>query len=67
MLSPFVRQRLTMYISKHRQADLDTLRQLTGTGQVTPLIGKTYPLAGVPEAIRDLQAGHGRGKIAITT
>ena len=66
MLSPFVRQRLTMYISKHRQADLDTLRQLTGTGQVTPLIGRTYPLAGVPEAIRDLQDGHARGKIAIT-
>jgi hypothetical protein len=32
MLSAFVRQRLTMYISRHRQADLDTLRQLTGTG-----------------------------------
>jgi hypothetical protein len=31
MLSPFARQRLTTYISKHRQADLDTLRQLTGT------------------------------------
>src|SRR5215469_7385260 len=28
MLSPFVRQRLTMYTSRHRQADLDTLRQL---------------------------------------
>jgi NADPH:quinone reductase-like Zn-dependent oxidoreductase len=66
MLSPFVRQRLTMYISKPRQADLDTLRHLTGTGQVTPLIGRTYPLAGVPEAIRDLQAGHARGKLAIT-
>jgi NADPH:quinone reductase-like Zn-dependent oxidoreductase len=65
-LSPFARQRLTTYISKHRQADLDTLRQLTGTGQVTPLIGRTYPLAGVPQAIRDLQAGHARGKIAIT-
>ncbi len=66
MLSPFVRQRLTMYISRHRQADLDTLRQLTETGEVTPLIGRTYPLAEVPEAIRDLQAGHARGKIAIT-
>lgn len=65
-LSPLVRQRLTMYISKHRQADLDTLRQLTGTGQVTPLIGRTYPLAGVPEAIRYLQDGHARGKLAIT-
>jgi NADPH:quinone reductase-like Zn-dependent oxidoreductase len=66
MLSPFVRQRLTMYISRHSQADLDTLRKLTETGQVTPLIGRTYPLAEVPGAIRDLQDGHARGKIAIT-
>jgi NADPH:quinone reductase-like Zn-dependent oxidoreductase len=66
MLSPFVRQRLTMYISRHRQADLDTLRQLTGTGEVTPFIGRTYPLADVPQAIRDLQDGHAQGKIAIT-
>src|SRR5499427_3404778 len=48
MLSPFTRQRLTMYISRHREADLDTLRQLTETGQITPLIGRTYTLAGVP-------------------
>ena len=66
MLSPFTRQRLTMYISRHRQADLDTLRQLTETGQITPLIGRTYTMAGVPEAIRDLQDGHARGKLAIT-
>jgi NADPH:quinone reductase-like Zn-dependent oxidoreductase len=66
MLSPFVRQRLTMYISKHRQADLDTLRQLTETDQVIPFIGRTYPLAEVPEAIRDLQDGRARGKTAIT-
>jgi NADPH:quinone reductase-like Zn-dependent oxidoreductase len=65
-LSPFVRQRLTTYVSKHRQADLDTLRQLIGTGQVTPVIGRTYPLTGVPQAIRDLQDGHARGKNAIT-
>jgi 2-desacetyl-2-hydroxyethyl bacteriochlorophyllide A dehydrogenase len=66
MLSPFARQRLTMYISRHRQADLDTLRQLIETGQVTPLVGRAYPLADAPEAISHLQAGHARGKIAIT-
>jgi NADPH:quinone reductase-like Zn-dependent oxidoreductase len=66
-LSPFVRQRLTTYISKHRQADLDTLRQLTGTGQVTPHIGRTYPLSQAPAAIRHLAEGHAQGKIAITT
>jgi NADPH:quinone reductase-like Zn-dependent oxidoreductase len=66
MLSPFMRQRLTMYISRHRQADLDTLRELIETGQVTPVVGKTYPLADLPEAIGHLHAGHARGKIAIT-
>jgi NADPH:quinone reductase-like Zn-dependent oxidoreductase len=65
-LSPFTRQRLTMYISQHRQADLDTLSQLIAAGQVTPLVGQTYPLAGLPEAIHHLHAGHARGKIAIT-
>ena len=66
MLSPFVRHRLTTYLSKHRQADLDTLRQLTETGQLIPVIGQAYPLAGAPQAIRDLHAGHARGKIALT-
>jgi hypothetical protein len=36
MLSLLVRQRLTMYISKHRQADLDALGQLTEAGQINP-------------------------------
>jgi NADPH:quinone reductase-like Zn-dependent oxidoreductase len=66
VLSLFTRQRLTMYISQHRQDDLETLSQLIGAGQVTPIVGRTYPLADVPQAIRDLQAGHARGKIAIT-
>ena len=66
MLSPFIRQRLTMYIFWYCQADLDTLRELAETGQVTPIIGKTYPLADLPEAISHLHAGHARGKIAIT-
>jgi len=65
-ISPLTRQRLTMYVSRHRQADLETLRQLTESGQVTPVIGGTYPLAAAPQAIRDLQAGHAQGKIAIT-
>jgi NADPH:quinone reductase-like Zn-dependent oxidoreductase len=66
MLSPLVRQRLTMYISRHRQADLETLRQQVEAGQVTPTVGKTYHLAEVPEAIRQLESGRVQGKIAIT-
>ena len=65
-LSPLVRQRLTMYISAHRQADLETLRQHIEAGHITPIVGKTYPFPEVPEAIRHLESGRAQGKIAIT-
>ncbi len=65
-LSVLIRQRLTTFVSRHRQADLDTLRLLTEGGQVIPVIGRTYPLAEAPQAIRHLHAGHARGKIVIT-
>jgi NADPH:quinone reductase-like Zn-dependent oxidoreductase len=54
-----------MYISAHRQADLETLRQQIEAGHVTPIVGTTYPLAEVPEAIRHLEGGRAKGKIAI--
>jgi NADPH:quinone reductase-like Zn-dependent oxidoreductase len=66
MLSPLVRQRLTMYISSHRQADLEELRQHIEAGHLTPIVGSTYPLPEVPEAIRHLEDGRAQGKIAIT-
>jgi NADPH:quinone reductase-like Zn-dependent oxidoreductase len=65
-LSPLVRQRLTMYVSRHSQADLDMLRGLIDAGQVTPVLGGTYALAEAAQAIRHLQAGRARGKLAIT-
>ena len=65
-LSPLVGQRLTMYVSKHSQADLDMLRGLIEAGQVTPVLGGTYALAEAAQAIRHLQAGRARGKLAIT-
>ena len=57
---------LTMYISAHRQADLEALGQQVEAGHVTPIVGKTYPLPEVPEAIRHLESGRAQGKIAIT-
>ena len=65
-LSVLVRQRLTMCVSRHRQADLDTLRLLTEGGQVIPVVDRTYPLAETPKAMRRLYAGDARGKIVIT-
>jgi len=66
MLSLVVRQRLTMYVSRHRQADIEALRQQIEAGRVTPIVDKTYALAEVPDAIRHLESGRAQGKIAIT-
>ena len=65
-LSPFVGQRLTFFVSKHRQADLEALSKFIEAGQVRPVVDQAYPLAEVPNAIRHLEAGQARGKIAIT-
>jgi NADPH:quinone reductase-like Zn-dependent oxidoreductase len=66
LVSRFVGQRLRMLASKPRQEDLQVLRELAEAGKLTPLIGRTYPLAEVPEAMRALEAGHTRGKLVIT-
>ncbi|WP_253905909.1 NAD(P)-dependent alcohol dehydrogenase [Arthrobacter sp. H5] len=65
-LSPFVHQRLTMFVSKLRTKDLETLAAFIDAGTLTPRIDRTYPLDRVPEAMLQLMAGKVRGKIAIT-
>ena len=66
LLSPFVGQKLRGLISKERQEDLRDLVDLIETGKVTPVVGRTYPLAAAPDAIRYLEQGHPRGKIVIS-
>jgi NADPH:quinone reductase-like Zn-dependent oxidoreductase len=65
-LSPFVRQQLTMFIAKQRSRDLERLTELIEANMLTPHIDRTYPLERVPDAMRHLEAGKARGKIAIT-
>jgi NADPH:quinone reductase-like Zn-dependent oxidoreductase len=67
VLSRFVGQRLRMLASKERPEDLQTLRELLEAGKLTPVVGRTYPLGEVPEAMRQMVQGRGGGgKIAIT-
>jgi NADPH:quinone reductase-like Zn-dependent oxidoreductase len=65
LLSPFVSQRLTMFISTPRLHDLEELRDLVASGRVTPVVDATYPLEDAPDAVRALASGASRGKIAI--
>jgi len=66
LLARLVGQRLRMLASKPGQQDLQTLRELLEAGKLTPVIGRTYPLGDVPEAMRQLVEGHTRGKLVIT-
>ena len=66
LVSLFMRQRLTMLASKERATDLERLAPLIEAGQVVPSIDRTYPLDQVPDAMRHLEAGRVRGKVAIT-
>jgi len=65
-LSLFVGQRLTMLTSKEHHTHIEAVSRFIEAGQVAPIVDRTYPLAEVPEAMRHLEAGHVRGKIAIT-
>jgi NADPH:quinone reductase-like Zn-dependent oxidoreductase len=67
VLSRFVGQRLRMLSSKPRHEDLEVLRELLEAGKVTPVIGRSYRLGEVPEAMRQMVGGRGAGgKIVIT-
>jgi NADPH:quinone reductase-like Zn-dependent oxidoreductase len=66
VLARFVPQRLGAVIVSENAADLLVLAQLIESGQVTPVIDKTYPLSQAPDAIRYMQQGHARGKVVIT-
>lgn len=64
-LSPFVRQRLAMFIAKDHHVPLARLSTLIEDGLVSPVVERTYPLADVPRAMRELEAGRVRGKLVI--
>lgn len=66
LLSGFTRQRLKPLISVEKQRDLVALADLLATGQVRPLIDRTYPLDEASDALRYVGAGHTRGKVVVT-
>jgi NADPH:quinone reductase-like Zn-dependent oxidoreductase len=64
--SPFLRQRLTMFLAQQRSSDLDRLSALIETGDVIPSVERTYPLDEAADAMRHLAAGAVRGKVVLS-
>lgn len=64
--SMFSRQKFKLQLPNENAADLERLAKLVDDKAVTPTLERTYGLAEVPEAMRQLVAGRVRGKVAIT-
>jgi NADPH:quinone reductase-like Zn-dependent oxidoreductase len=65
VLSPFVGQRLLSFTVTPNREDLELVKGLIESGELAPVIDRTYSLSEVPEAIRHLEEGHARGKVAV--
>jgi NADPH:quinone reductase-like Zn-dependent oxidoreductase len=66
LLSPAVSQRMVSFLAHQNKRDLAVLRELLETGQVRPVIDRTYPVTEVAEAIGYREQGHATGKVVIS-
>lgn len=66
MLGRFRRPRISMIVATEGADDIADLGRLVIDGRLDVPIDRTYPLAQVADALGNLEAGHVRGKVAIT-
>lgn len=64
-LSPFVRQRLTMFMSTEHHSVIERLAERLDSGDVVPAIGSRLPLDRAVEAMQQLESGVASGKIVV--
>jgi NADPH:quinone reductase-like Zn-dependent oxidoreductase len=66
LLKPFIHQEMKMMLSEVKKEDLTLLADLMHSGKVTPVIDKAYPFSEIREAVRYVETGRARGKVAVT-
>jgi len=65
VFSKFVKQQMGMMMADANHNDLIVLADMMQSGQLKPVIDRTYKLDQVPDAIRYVEQGHARGKVVI--
>jgi NADPH:quinone reductase-like Zn-dependent oxidoreductase len=65
-VSPFIGPTLGSVMASENAADLAVLTGLIESGQLTPALDRTFPLAQTPAAVQNMTDGHARGKVVIT-
>jgi NADPH:quinone reductase-like Zn-dependent oxidoreductase len=66
VVNGLVRERLRLIPHEQEREHRLTLTGLIEAGKLTPVLDRTYPLAGTAEGLRRVERGHARGKIVIT-
>jgi NADPH:quinone reductase-like Zn-dependent oxidoreductase len=67
LVSGLVRsQKVKFFVAKINNEDLQLMADLMASGEVKPVVDRSYALDRVPEALDYLGEGHARGKIVIT-
>jgi NADPH:quinone reductase-like Zn-dependent oxidoreductase len=66
VVNVLVRQRLRPLPDTWEREHLLTVADLVEAGKLTPVLGRTYPLADTAAGLRYVEDGHACGKVAIT-
>lgn len=59
-------RRMSNIMAVARKSDLVFLKELLETGKIKPVIDRTVALSHVPDAIRNLEEEHARGKVVVS-
>jgi NADPH:quinone reductase-like Zn-dependent oxidoreductase len=59
-------QKIVFFVANFNREDFSTLGKLMASGEVKPIVDRTYPLNRINEAMAYLGTGHARAKIILT-
>jgi NADPH:quinone reductase-like Zn-dependent oxidoreductase len=59
-------RKATFFIAKFNKPDMETLRELLESRQLTPVVERAYPLSETAGALRCMGEGHVRSKLVVT-
>jgi NADPH:quinone reductase-like Zn-dependent oxidoreductase len=65
LMDPFVSQHFENFLARLKRDDMIALAELMRAGEVKPVVGQTFSIYEVPDAIQYSEEGHARGKIVI--
>ena len=66
LAGPFMRQRVVVHSEKPSGENLSALRELLESGQITPIVDRTFPLSETAAAIDYVEVEHARAKVVIS-